>query len=91
MEPVPNEDSQDCQLVFARLSEYLDAELPVNLCAEIATHLAGCRTCSESLDELRRTVEVCRGYRAGEAPAPVRQEVRDQLMEAYRLVLERRR
>lgn len=91
MELKNQKDSENCQAVFARLSEYLDAELPPDTCSEIAAHLAICSTCSESLEDLRRTVEICKSYQGREAPDPVRQEVREQLLQAYRTVLERRR
>ena len=35
----------DCKEIFARLSEYLDAELPPDACADIEAHIAGCAPC----------------------------------------------
>jgi anti-sigma factor (TIGR02949 family) len=91
MHPGARAQSEKCIDVFAKLSEYLDGELPPDVCVRIGEHLAGCQACAESLAELRRTVEVCRNYQGREAPLPVREELREQLLEAYRRVLARNR
>ena len=43
-----------------RLSEYLDGELPDADRAAIESHLAGCRQCAATLDDLRRVVDRAR-------------------------------
>jgi anti-sigma factor RsiW len=49
-----------CRDLFARLSEYLDGEMPPAVCEELRRHLAGCERCEAFLDSLRFTVELCR-------------------------------
>ena len=74
-----------CKRIFAMLSEYLNAELPVKNCRELKRHLKGCEPCIACLDSLKRTVEACQRYRVRKVPAPPK-EVRDALL----LAIERR-
>lgn len=74
----------DCKEMFALLSEYLDLQLPPDACAEIEQHLAGCPPCIEFAESLRRSIELCRGYRPTELPSPLQQEAKEQLLEAYK-------
>lgn len=48
--------SAECREIFARLSEYLDAELPDAVCADLERHLDDCPPCQRFLESLRRTV-----------------------------------
>ena len=75
-----------CKRIFAMLSEYLNAELPVKNCRELERHLKGCEPCIAYLDSLKRTVETCRRYRVRKVPPPA-QKVRKALLVA----IERRR
>ena len=83
------ENMEDCKEIFARLSEYLDLDLPPDACEKIEAHLAGCPPCIEFAESLRKTVELCRRYRPAELPEPIGQQARDQLLEAYRKALAR--
>jgi len=94
MEPQRNEpqrNNERCQEVFALLSDYLNLELPPEACREIEAHIAGCPPCVEFADSLRKTVELCRKYQPRELPAPVGQEAKAELVEAYRKMLAARR
>ena len=82
---------QRCKDVFAMLSEYLDLELPPDACREIETHMAGCPPCIEFAESLRRTIELCRTYRPEEMPGPISDGAREELMAAYRRMVEARR
>ena len=77
--------------VFALLSDYLNLELPPGACAEIESHLAGCPPCIEFAESLRKTVELCRRYRAVELPEAISTQARDQLVQAYQKILAARR
>jgi RNA polymerase sigma-70 factor, ECF subfamily len=46
----------DCKMIFAALSDYLDAELPPASCDEIREHMAGCAPCIAFLDDLSNAV-----------------------------------
>ncbi|MGA2878141.1 MAG: zf-HC2 domain-containing protein [Bryobacteraceae bacterium] len=79
--------SEKCKEVFALLSDYLNLELPADVCAEIEGHLAGCAPCIEFAESLRKTVELCRGYRPAELPEPIGTQAREQLIQAYQKML----
>lgn len=86
-----HEHDERCKEVFALLSDYLNLELPPEACKEIETHLAGCAPCVEFAESLRKTVELCRHYRPTELPAPLEQQARKQLLEAYGKMLAARK
>jgi anti-sigma factor RsiW len=83
----PHRPSEECRRIFALLSEYLDAELPLETCDEIEAHLSDCPPCVEFLESLRRTVEVCRSFEPGEMPGPLSEEVRAELRQLYEKAL----
>lgn len=76
-------ETEKCKEVFALLSDYLDLELPPDVCEQINNHLAGCPPCIEFAESLRATIELCRQYRPAELPGPIGKEARDQLLMAY--------
>ena len=83
----PGQHSENCQEIFALLSEYLDAELPAQTCEEIQAHLSGCAPCIEFLESLKRTIRLCRDYQTGESPAPLEPGARQELLAAYQKML----
>jgi len=83
--------TQKCKEVFSLLSEYLNLELPPEACQEIEAHLAGCPPCIEFAESLRKTVDLCRGYRPSELPGPIGQKAREQLLDAYQQMLSARK
>ncbi|MFZ0963238.1 MAG: zf-HC2 domain-containing protein [Terriglobia bacterium] len=72
-----------CKHIFAMLSAYLDAELPVKNCRELERHLKGCKPCIAYLESLRNTVEACRRYQVRKIPAPSK-KVREAMSLALR-------
>mgnify|MGYP000849490875 CR=1 FL=1 len=52
---------QNCQSLLGSLSEYIDGELPADLCAEIEKHLEGCDNCRIVLNTTRRTIDLVQG------------------------------
>ena len=69
--------SKQCREMFARLSEYLDEELPPNLCEQIEDHLGDCPPCEKFLESLRRTVELTRSLPPDRLPDEVRRAASD--------------
>lgn len=64
---------QNCQALLGSLSEYIDGELPSDLCAEIEKHLEGCDNCRIVLNTTRRTIDLVQGPPSKEnVPADVR-------------------
>jgi anti-sigma factor RsiW len=66
-----------CQELFARLSEFVDGELPEGICSEIEAHLSGCEPCEAFLRTLRKTVEICQQL----PPDPLSDETKRELRE----------
>lgn len=49
---------KNCQALLGSLSEYIDGELPQNLCEEIEKHLEGCDNCRVVLNTTKRTIDL---------------------------------
>lgn len=75
---------ENCKEIFALLSQYLDRELPPDVCQEIESHLAACPPCIQFVDSLRTTIRLSRKYRPEDAPNPIGEEAKERLLEAYR-------
>jgi len=75
--------SMECKEIFAKLSEYLDRELPDNLCEEMDAHIQDCPPCVEFVKSLEKTVDLCRKMTAGTGPAPLPDAVMGQLREQF--------
>jgi len=80
-------ETEECREIFAKLSEYLDLELPPEACREMEAHLAGCPPCVEFAESLRKTVALCRQYEANEMPGPISQAARQRLVDAWQRAL----
>lgn len=83
MEPKPTLDELSCQQIFAMLSEYLDAELPPDLCEKLSGHIEGCAPCVEFVKSLKQSVALCREFKPDALPSPLADEVRAKLRQAY--------
>ena len=72
----------DCRHLLGTLSDYVDGDLGVSLCAELERHLAECENCRVVVDTLRRTIYL---YHATSTPEPVPDEVKERLHKRLRL------
>jgi anti-sigma factor RsiW len=79
--------AEKCKEVFEVLSEYLNLELPPDLCEQIERHLADCSPCVEFVESLRKTVALCRAYEPAIMPAPLTVEARSELERAWQKML----
>jgi RNA polymerase sigma-70 factor (ECF subfamily) len=68
---------RQCKEIFARLSEYIDHELPDDLCERIEGHMDGCPPCQAFLESLERTVKLVEDQTAPAMPEEVRESVRE--------------
>lgn len=67
---------ENCQALLGSLSEYIDGELPPNLCEEIEKHLEGCENCRVVLNTTKRTIDLVQVSEAEEAlPKDVRERL----------------
>jgi anti-sigma factor (TIGR02949 family) len=74
----------ECHEVFARLSEYLDGELPEEVRAAMARHIEDCAPCVEFVETLRKSRDLCRDFEASEKPGTLDPAVREQMLAALR-------
>jgi predicted anti-sigma-YlaC factor YlaD len=51
-------EHDNCRLLLGSLSEYVDATLEGEICAEIERHLSECENCRVVVDTLRKTVSI---------------------------------
>ncbi len=70
-----------CLKILRRLSEYLDDELPGNLCREIRKHLGACPRCEVFLTSLKATVNLCRHKPTRPLSAAARTSLRRKILQ----------
>jgi len=74
-----------CADVFARLSEFLDGDLPEEVRAHMKLHIEECAPCVEFVESLRKSVELCKSSVKPEAqPGPLPDDCREALLRSYR-------
>jgi RNA polymerase sigma-70 factor (ECF subfamily) len=73
---------KNCKALLGSLSEYIDGELPAELCREIEKHLEGCDNCRIVLNTTRRTIDLVQ-IPAESNPLPA--EVRERLFKRLNL------
>jgi anti-sigma factor RsiW len=66
----------NCGQMLADLSDYVDGELALELCAEIELHLSECDNCRVVVNTLRKTIEIVHQTGGdGELPDEVHQRL----------------
>jgi anti-sigma factor (TIGR02949 family) len=86
-----HQHSLECRKIFARLSEFLDAELPPEACEQFRRHIEGCAPCIEFVESLKRSISLCHEYGTREVPGSLDGETRERLLETYRKMLAARK
>ena len=79
-----------CLEVFARLSEFIDGELPEMDCAEIEAHIADCPPCIDFLNSLKKCMVVSQGLHGVTDCPPIPPEMEQKLRAAWLAALARR-
>lgn len=72
-----------CKEIFEMLSQYLDRELPPEVCDCMETHIQGCPPCVDFVKTLEKTVRICRDLQAQQKPAAISPALREELKAAY--------
>lgn len=68
-------DHDTCQDILDHISDYVDSELEVALCAELETHLASCRNCRVMVDTVRKTITLYHLQAPAELPSGVEERL----------------
>jgi anti-sigma factor (TIGR02949 family) len=50
------EHNHDCRGILASLNDYLDGNLPENLCSELEAHMRECENCRVVVDTTSKTI-----------------------------------
>ena len=74
---------QDCTDVFARLSEYLDRELPGATCEEMEKHIAACAPCVQFVESLKKSIHLTHGLTPEDPLPPIPEELKQKLRRAF--------
>lgn len=74
---------QECSEIFAQLSEYLDGDLPPDVCESMEAHIVECAPCVEFVESLRKSMALSRQAAMGIEQAELKAEVKARLAEAY--------
>lgn len=65
------------------LSQYVDSELPADVCEKLSSHIEGCAPCVEFVASLRQSIAMCKGFKPEQVPKPLAEDVRAKLRQAY--------
>ena len=66
---------ENCKALLGSLSEYIDGELPTDLCAQLEKHLEGCDNCRIVLNTTRRTIDLVQVSSEENVPDDVRERL----------------
>ena len=75
--------SEECKQVFEQLSEYIDGELPPDLCEQLDRHIGDCPPCVQFVQSLRTSTALCKKMKRSTSPDPVSDEDRATLRAIY--------
>lgn len=78
----PSHPEGSCRDMFDRLSDFIDGELPEDLCARIERHMGDCEPCERFLESLRRTVRLVESSPKTGLPDDVRRDLLRRLRES---------
>jgi len=70
-----SEADPECRDLFARLSEYIDGELPEDVCSRFDRHIADCAPCVRFVESLRRAVRLVEAEGATGLPDDLRRDI----------------
>lgn len=77
----------ECEEIYPLLSEYVDAELPVDMCSRVAAHVQACESCAAFIESLKASIALCRNLECELVPAPLPDSVKLHLREMYEATL----
>lgn len=75
---------EECKRMFGLLSEYLDGELPENVCEQIGEHIEACPPCIVFLESLKKTKVLGSAVPLSTELAPLAEADREKLRAAWR-------
>lgn len=76
------DNPHNCQNLLATISDFVDGELPADLCSELEKHLAECENCRIVVNTMRKTIEL---YQECESEKYLPEDARERLYVRLRL------
>ena len=73
-----------CEEMLAALNEYVDGTIDPAICKEFERHLAGCNPCQVVVDNIRKTIILCKEGKAYELPVSFRERLHTALQERWK-------
>jgi anti-sigma factor RsiW len=73
----------ECADIFAKLSEFIDGELPTEVCEKMRDHIADCGPCVEFVESLRKSIALAKAAKRDLPPIAIPDECRNTLLAAY--------
>jgi anti-sigma factor (TIGR02949 family) len=74
--------THDCRAMLADLNDYIDGDLPEDLCAELENHMRECENCRVVFDTMNKTIYL---YQSCGREVEVPDGARDRLFSALKL------
>jgi len=71
-----------CVDLLRQLSDYIDDELPADICREVRRHLGACPNCEVFIASLQQTVTLCRHRPAPQLTSADRMSMRRMILDA---------
>jgi len=71
-----------CVDLLRQLSDYIDDELPADICREVRRHLGACPNCEVFISSLQQTVTLCRHRPAPQLTSADRMSMRRMILDA---------
>lgn len=73
-----------CEDLLKALNEYVDGTLDPAVCKSFEGHLAGCNPCQIVVDNIRKTITLCKNGQPFEMPAEFEQKLHQTLRERWK-------
>jgi predicted anti-sigma-YlaC factor YlaD len=73
-----------CEDLMAALNEYLDGKVDSSICQEFQQHLSDCNPCQVVVDNVRKTIKLCKDGQTYEIPSPCREKLHAMLRERWK-------
>lgn len=73
-----------CEELLKALNEYVDGPIDPGVCRDFERHLAGCNPCQIVVDNIRRTITLCRAGEVYELPPAMGDRLRQTLRKRWK-------
>jgi anti-sigma factor RsiW len=73
-----------CEELLGVLNEYVDGAIDPAVCREFEQHMAGCNPCKVVVDNIRKTITLCKEGQAYELPLAFRNRLHAVLRERWK-------